>query len=207
MAYPPKHHQEDDYQNIIRLMETCPLATLISADEQEVLVTHLPLMFHPNEKWGTLVGHIDKFNPQLKHFSAEKEITILFNGPETYISPSVYATTQLPTWNYIKAHLKGKIQLEKKPSKLKEMLIDMTEKLEGKSPNYILEKDNPRMQKALDYIVGFTIEIITWEGKYKLSQDKRKDDQERAKERLIKENVNMKTTIENLYKGHRTKTS
>ena len=39
------------------------------------------------------------------------------------------------------------------------------------------------MAAALDYIVGF-IEIDSWEGKYKISQDKRKDDQLRAKKAM-----------------------
>ena len=39
----------------------------------------------------------------------------------------------------------------------------MTAFLEGDKPNYILEPDNPRMETALDYIVGFRIEITSWE--------------------------------------------
>ena len=52
----------------------------------------------------------------------------------------------------------------------------MTAFLEGNNPNYVLEADNPRMANALDYIVGFRIVIDAWEGKYKISQDKRKED-------------------------------
>ena len=41
------------------------------------------------------------------------EVTVVFRGPDTYISPSVYTTKQLPIWNYIIVHIKGNITLIK----------------------------------------------------------------------------------------------
>ena len=41
------------------------------------------------------------------------EVTVVFRGPDTYISPRVYTTKQLPTWNYIIVHIKGNITLIK----------------------------------------------------------------------------------------------
>lgn len=64
----------------------------------------------------------------------------------------------------------------------------MTEFLEGKEQKYILEPNNKRMEGAVNYIQAFEIEITYWEGKFKLSQDKIKQDQLNAKEAL-KENA------------------
>ena len=58
------------------------------------------------------------------------------------------------------------------------------------------------MAAALDYIVGFHIEIEQWEGKYKISQDKRKDDQLRAKKAMQEAGPKTEKAIDLLYSLH-----
>ncbi|MGM5470518.1 hypothetical protein ACS386_09595 [Flavobacteriaceae bacterium LMO-SS05] len=60
--------------------------------------------------------------------------------------------------------------------------------LEYPKHNYVLEPDNPRMECALDYIKMFEITIDHWEGKFKLSQDKKPKDIENARQELIRAN-------------------
>lgn len=205
MQYPPVHHQEGNYKNIVKLMEMYPLATINSCLNNEIESTHTPLVYQPNQQLGVLIGHMDKFNPQVDHFKEDIEVQIIFNGPQVYISPAVYSTTQLPTWNYFKAHLKGKLTLENEREKVKQSLINMTAFLEGDQPNYTLDPNNPRMETALDYIVGFRIEITSWEGKYKISQDKKKEDQKRAMVAMQAARENTKKEVALLYSAHETK--
>jgi transcriptional regulator len=205
MHYPPVHHQEENFNNIVQLMQMYPLAIINSCMNNEIESTHTPLVYQPNEKLGVLIGHIDKYNPQLEHFKNNTAVQIIFNGPQVYISPSVYSTTQLPTWNYFKAHLKGTLILENDREKVKQSLINMTAFLEGDQHKYKLDPDNPRMEAALDYIVGFRIEITSWEGKYKISQDKKKEDRERAKVALQTARTNTKKEVALLYSMHQTK--
>lgn len=205
MHYPPPHHQESNFENIIALMQTYPLATIITAKNEDILSSHTPLIYQANNELGRLIGHLDKYNPQLDHFRSNEKVELIFNGPQVYISPSVYGTTQLPTWNYFKAHLKGRIKIEDDQEKVKQSLINMTAFLEGENPAYTLESNNPRMAAALDFIVGFHIEIDSWEGKYKISQDKRKDDQLRAKKAMQEAEKMTEKAIELLYSLHKTK--
>ena len=205
MHYPPVHHQEGNYKNIVQLMQMYPLATIHSCVNNEMESTNTPLVYQANEKLGVLIGHIDKYNPQVRHFKEDIEVQIIFNGPQVYISPSVYSSTQLPTWNYFKAHLKGKLILKNEREKVRRSLINMTAFLEGDQPNYILEPDNPRMETALDYIVGFRIEINSWEGKYKISQDKKKEDQKRAMIAMQAAQENTEKEVDLLYSAHQTK--
>ena len=206
MNYPPKHHQEDRFENALELIKMHPLATVITSSSNKVLSTHIPLVYSEKGTLGTLVGHLDKFNPQINHFEdKDHDLEIIFHGPEVYISPSKYSTTQLPTWNYFKVHLRGKIILKKGPQDVKESLITMTAFLEGEKPNYVLDENNPRMHAALDYIVGFHIKISSWEGKYKISQDKNKEDRKRAKQALIEGQSDVINHIERLYENHQTK--
>ena len=205
MQYPPVHHQEGNYKNIVQLMQMYPLATIHSCLNNEIKSTHTPLVYQANEQLGVLIGHIDKYNPQVRHFKEDIEVQIIFNGPQVYISQSVYSSTQLPTWNYFKAHLKGKLILENEREKVRRSLINMTAFLEGDQPNYILEPDNPRMETALDYIVGFRIEINSWEGKYKISKDKKKEDQKRAMIAMQAAQENTEKEVDLLYSAHQTK--
>jgi transcriptional regulator len=184
MNYPPKHHQDFDKAHLFDLIKTYPLATLISVENNEPLITHLPLILE-GEK---LIGHIDIYNPQAQLLKDNKNVTILFSGPQCYISPSIYSTTQLPTWNYIKLHLKGSVKAIESKAALKQSLITMTEFLEAPDHKYVLESDNPRLDRNLGYIEMFEIDITSWEGKFKLSQDKKPSDIERARQELIRAN-------------------
>jgi len=184
MNYPPKHHQDNDINHMIDVIKTYPLATIISVKDNQPLITHLPLVY----KDGTLIGHIDIYNPHAKLLKDNNDVTIIFAGPECYISPSIYSTTQLPTWNYIKVHLKGKVQAIESKAALKQSLITMTEFLEAPEYKYVLEPDNPRLDRNLDYIEMFKIEITNWEGKFKLSQDKKPSDTRAAREELVRVN-------------------
>jgi len=170
---------------MIEVIKTYPLATIISVKNSEPLITHLPLIYNDE---GKLIGHIDIYNPQAELLKNSNDITIIFSGPQCYISPSIYATKQLPTWNYIKVHLKGKVKAIESKEALKESLIIMTEFLEAPDYKYVLEPDNQRMEGALDYIKMFEISIDSWEGKFKLSQDKKLQDIENARVELIRAN-------------------
>jgi len=184
LKYPPQHHQDSDRNNIIEVIKTYPLATLISVKNNVPLITHLPLIFENNK----LVGHIDIYNPQTKLLKDNNDVTILFYGPQCYISPSIYSTTQLPTWNYIRVHLKGKVKAVESTKALKKSLIAMTEFLESPDHKYVLEADNPRLDANLGYIKMFEIDIKTWEGKFKLSQDKHPKDIKLARTELVRAN-------------------
>jgi transcriptional regulator len=170
---------------MVEVINTYPLATIISVKDNQPLVTHLPLIYN---EVGKLIGHIDKYNPQAELLKNNLPITIIFSGPQCYISPSIYSTTQLPTWNYIKVHLKGKVVAIESKGALKQSIISMTEFLESPDHKYVLEPDNKRMEGALDYIKMFEITIDDWEGKFKLSQDKTPRDIKNARAELISYN-------------------
>ena len=206
MNYPPPHHQEANFENVITTIKTFPLATLISIKEERPLITHLPLLYESDSGYGKLIGHLDKSNPQIESLRDNQKCTILFHGPDTYISPSIYTTTQLPTWNYIKVHLEGTVKRIEENEKVKESIMQLTSFLEGEDPKYVLKKDNPRMEAFINYIVGFEIKITQWEGKFKLSQDKISKDRINAREALYHNHQPaMKSYLENIYTQHKTK--
>ncbi|PYE80501.1 PaiB family negative transcriptional regulator [Winogradskyella epiphytica] len=169
---------------MIDVIKTYPLATVISVKDNQPFITHLPLIYEDNK----LIGHIDITNPQAELLKDNKEVTLIFSGPDCYISPSIYTTEQLPTWNYIKVHLKGTVKANNNENDLKQSLINMTEYLEAPNHKFILKAEHPRLDKNLSYIEMFEITINHWEGKFKLSQDKQPQDIEAARMELIRAN-------------------
>lgn len=189
MNYPPKHHQETDFQNIIATIQKYPLATLISAKDSEIFTTHLPFLYDADYgKFGRLLAHIDKHNPQLELLQNNTSAQVIFHGPDCYISPNIYSSTQLPTWNYVKVHITGKVTRIEDDTILKNDIASLTSFLETSENPYVLDVNNPKVDALTDYIVGFQLEITSWEGKFKLSQDKLKKDMHLAKDALIAKN-------------------
>jgi transcriptional regulator len=198
--YPPPHHQSNDIQKIIAVIKQYPFGMLVSAKDGHPFATHIPIIY--NESSGKLVAHIDRQNPQVETLIDGAEVTVVFRGPDTYISPSVYSTEQLPTWNYIYVHITGTITLIHEAEAIKQTMIDMTAFLEGNNPKFQLHKENPKMDRMVPYIQAFDITITNWEGKFKLSQDKIPADYELAKAELIKNSKSSdKGFIEEIYKN------
>lgn len=197
MNYPPQHHQCSDKEKLKAVIKQYPLATLISIENGNPLITHLPLMINEGDQ---LIGHIDKFNPHANLLKDNNGVTLVFSGPQCYISPSIYTTTQLPTWNYIKVHLKGKVNAIEDEETIKTTMVEMTTFLEGADQKFKLEMSNPRMAGAINFVKGFAIEIDSWEGKFKLSQDKKTIDKKNARAEMERaESESIKSFLDKVY--------
>lgn len=183
--YPPQYYLEHDNEKIFRVIETCSLATVISRTEDDVIVTHLPLILDRQRgDFGFLVGHMDRNNPHTRYLNNEK-VFVIFHGPNAYISPKVYKSSQLPTWNSIAVHIKGITRITESKEAVRDSLIRMVAFLETGEDPFVLDKDNQKMQRLLGYVVGFEIEILEMIGRFKLSQNKDAADKQLAKEHLI----------------------
>ncbi len=198
--YPPPHHQSHDIEKMISVIKHFPLAMLISAKDGKPFVTHIPIIYNETSK--KLVAHIDRNNPQLETLNDGDEVTVVFKGPDTYISPSIYTTPHLPTWNYIIVHITGTVKLINETEAVKQTMVEMTEFLEGQEQRFILKIYDSRMERLINYIQAFEIEITNWEGKFKLSQDKIPQDFENAKQELIKKSrKDVSGFVEGIYKN------
>ncbi|MBP2830967.1 FMN-binding negative transcriptional regulator [Aquimarina sp. U1-2] len=182
--YPPPYHQDHNLRNSEHVARTYPLATIISAKNSKSFVTHAPLIFHDHK----LVGHIDANNPHVDLLKDDHTVCAVFQGPQTYISPSIYHTKQLPTWNYIIAHATGITKEIKDQDVIKNSMVVMTAYLESPDYKFKLDINDKRMDRLIPYIHCFEIEVQHWEGKFKLSQDKTPTDIENAKQELIRNN-------------------
>lgn len=72
-------------------------------------------------------------------------------------------TDQLPTWNYIKVHLEGNCSIINSNEEVKKSMVEMIGQMENNLSGYHIEMDDPKMEKLINYVIGFEIDIKKWE--------------------------------------------
>ena len=93
--YTPPAFREDDPATLRRIIRDARLSTLITATEEGLVATPLPLLLAETEgELGTLYGHVAKANPQWKLPTAQDAL-VVFSGAEAYVTPSWYASMQV----------------------------------------------------------------------------------------------------------------
>jgi transcriptional regulator len=174
--YIPPFNRVEDRQSINAFVHAHAFATLITNAEGKTLASHLPVLF--DEKENRLRSHMARANEQWKQLASGGEVLCIFHGPHAYISPSWYEEQHtVPTWNYAAVHVYGKPSLVDDAT-LEQIVFDTTAKFESGMPQPwklpLSEKEIAAMLKA---IVGFKIDIGRVEAKFKLGQNRSREDQ------------------------------
>ena len=178
--YIPKHFEVTDKDEIFSFIEANSFGQLISTVDGKPFATHMPfLMSNDNKK---ILGHVAKQNPQYSEIEGQ-EVLITLQGPHDYISPSWYSSPGVPTWNYQAVHIYGVCKVFSDPEQLKSVVEALTHKYESGfsepwQPDY--------KATMLHAIIGFEISISKIQCKYKLSQNRPKQDQSQVAEQLGK---------------------
>lgn len=169
--YTPKYAQNDDVSTIKAFIRENSFGILVSNSSQKLIATHIPLEFSLDES--KLLGHISRANHQCKTFSPKSEVLVIFNGPHAYISSSWYDHENVPTWNYIAAHVYGNIRVIE-GDELYQSLKHLVHRYESSSAHPVsVESMSPEyVHKSMQGLVGFEIEITEIEATYKLSQNR-----------------------------------
>lgn len=173
--YIPKLYHIKDEDIAFKIIERFPFATFMTSSP-ELLFTKTPFDNYNNDH---LFGHIAAKNPQADVLKTNLVAEILFDGPHHYISPSVYIKKDVPTWNYISVHLKGKLEMIDQASELLEYLNKMVNRYEDGLTDAFQMNDMPEaiLNSYTKAIVGFKFHITTIELKMKLSQNKTEENQ------------------------------
>ena len=175
--YTPKFNQVSDRALLLEAMRANSFAILFgplnsTSPDAQHHATHLPLVVKDEGPHGLLEGHFAKANPHWQSL-ANRETLVVFPGPHSYVSPSLYADElAVPTWNYIAIHSRGTLELiEDDPAK--EALLSGL--IQANDPAYAERWRNLPdgfRRTMLAGIVGFRIPISRIEGKFKLSQNR-----------------------------------
>ena len=183
--YLPNHFKEDRLDRLHEAIRRSRLAMLVSLGQKGLIATHLPMLLDPAPApYGRLLGHMARGNPHWREVDQTVEALAIFPGPEAYISPAWYPTKVetgkvVPTWNYVAIHAYGRPAFFEDPVRLKELVSRLTEHHESRRQAPWAVDDAPQDYIAgqLKAIVGFEMPIARLEGKWKLSQNRRPEDQ------------------------------
>ena len=171
--YNPPHFTSTDPTWLDWLAEHHPFGTLVSQVEDAPFASHLPVLYKRTDGEVTLTGHWARPNPQWREIETQRPL-FLFQGPHAYISPRWYADTpkQVPTWNYIAAHVYGTIRLIQEGPELEQIVVSLAEKFEsGATTPWSLTNSDPANRARLRGIVGFELRSTSVQVKLKLNQN------------------------------------
>jgi transcriptional regulator len=176
--YIPVANRIENSAKINAFIHSYGFATVITEGDSRPWASHLPVLF--NEGANILRSHMARPNEQWRHFNSAQEILCIFHGPHAYISPSWYVQQHtVPTWNYAAVHVYGRPTLVEDQDALKQIVFDTTEKYEALMPQpWKLPLSDQELNAMLKAIVGFTIAITRIEAKFKLGQNRSREDRE-----------------------------
>ena len=184
MIYIPKNFEERDTGRLHALIRDYSFGTLVSAGDAGIQVSHLPFVLDAQRN--RLLGHMARANPQWQSMQADANVVAIFQGPHHYVSPAWYAHhPSVPTWNYAVVHVQGRARLVSEPRQLEAMLRELVDQNEAPAPQpWRMDLPSGYQEKMIGGIVGFEIDIMRVEGKFKLSQNRPPDDQARVVDAL-----------------------
>jgi len=179
--YSPKFNQFSDRAILIEAMRAYSFAILAgpqSTGESSTLLTatHLPLVIKDEGEHGLLEGHFAKAN---KHWQAlaGHETLVVFSGPHSYVSPTLYTEDlSVPTWNYIAIHAYGTLELIEDDAGKEALLKGLIAQHEPAYAEHWNRLPEGFRRTNLAGIVGFRIPIARIEGKFKLSQNRAREE-------------------------------
>jgi transcriptional regulator len=182
--YNPSSFAEHDVAVMYDFIEAHPLGALVTASPGGLFATHLPLVLdRALGPHGTLQGHVARANPHHELAGEGAEALVLFTGPDSYVTPTMYAAKAthgkvVPTWNYVAVHARGTLRFVREPDALRRHLARLTARHEAGRPQPWAITDAPAdyIAKQLGAIVGVEIEITRLEGKWKMSQNRSAED-------------------------------
>jgi transcriptional regulator len=183
--YTPKDFRVDDLPTLHADMQRNSFAALVTLTPAGLVATHLPILLDAQRgPFGTILGHVSRANLQWQQSDPAIEALLIFNGPDTYVTPNWYPATQetgrvVPTWNYSAIHAYGKLSFFDDPERLRTLVTRLTDLHESTLPEPWKVTDAPALyiDSQLKAIVGFELPIARIEGKRKFNQNRSAADQ------------------------------
>jgi transcriptional regulator len=182
--YIPSHFAVDD-EAVAGLLVNHGAADLVTITEDGLLATMLPFAYVPSAgPHGALYGHVARNNDQWRKAASGESLAIV-RGPDAYVSPSWYESKRehgrvVPTWNYVTAHVYGRLVVHDDPAWVEDVVRRLTAKHEtakheavnGERVWSVDDAPRPFIEGQLRAIVGLELRITRIEAKAKLSQNR-----------------------------------
>lgn len=178
--YQPPHFREDRRDVQHALIKAHSLGLLITAGPKGLQANFVPFLIDAQTSDnGTLRAHVARANPQLRELSLVEECLVVFQGPQAYVSPSLYPSKRetgkvVPTWNYITVQAWGRPRVMDDAAWIASQIDDLTRHKEADraAPWAVADAPGAFLASQIKGIVGLEIPVSRIEGKWKVSQNR-----------------------------------
>jgi len=162
-----------DPQEIRRLIQEHPWATVVSSTWNGLVASHYPMMLENRDDQISLVTHFGRPDDQL-HEVGQHEMLVIIQGPHGYISSSWYPEgDNIPTWNHATAHLYGTPEILSDDENFR-VLSELVDHFEHHVAHPVsLSDDEAGARRTAKGTVGLRIVIDRFDARMKMSQSKK----------------------------------
>ena len=180
MMYRPPAFREDRIGVLQALIDAHRLGTLVTQGPDGLIANLVPFTLDRTRgDHGVLKAHLARANEQRTALQTCIEALVIFQGSESYITPSWYPSKAehgkvVPTWNYVVVQARGCPQIVDDPAWLREQIGELTTAQEASREHPWAVDDAPPdyLDSQLKGIFGIEIPITRLEGKWKASQNR-----------------------------------
>lgn len=155
------------------LIDGYPLAWVCGGAGDQIEASLLPLVgvYDDAGELVELIGHLARSNPLYALLSADPRATILFKGPDAYVSPEHAGRRDWgPTWNYAQVRIGAEVRFDEALTDHSlELLTDAVES-ERAAP-WNASELGERYAAMKRRIIGFRARVTGLSAKFKLGQD------------------------------------
>jgi transcriptional regulator len=188
--YVPEAFAERDVGRVRALIATHSFGMLIvPRSDAAPEIAHLPFLLDAEPApYGTLRAHVARANPIARLLDDELPVVAVFTGPHAYVSPRWYVepAKNVPTWSFTAVHVHGTARKIVGRDGVLAAVADLSAVNEASAPApwSAAAADSSHIEKLLLGIVAFTIHVDRFEAKFKLSQNRPRQDRLRVVEEL-----------------------
>lgn len=161
--------------DLAQLIAEYPLAWVTPRGGGAETPAPLPLLadLDADGRVASLIGHMARRNPLMAALEATPEATILFMGPQAYVSPAcVSDPTWAPTWNYAEIRIDARVrfQPEATGAALERLVAAMDR---NERTGWTPARMGPRYAPMAQAVIAFEAEVLAVHARLKLGQDER----------------------------------
>jgi transcriptional regulator len=178
--YLPAHFEETRVDVLHALIREQPLGLLVTLADAGLQANPIPFLIDPDPApFGTLRGHVARANPVWRDTRGDVDALVVFQGPQAYVSPSLYASKAesgkvVPTWNYVTVQARGSLRAIDDAQWVRALVERLTRTHETGRADPWAVSDAPAdyIAAMLRAIVGIEIAPRSLTGKWKVSQNR-----------------------------------
>ncbi len=172
--YVPKLYRNENADEIVSFIEKNNFGILVTQNaKQKIIATHVPFVISRKAGQVILTSHISRANEQWRNFEDLSQVLVIFHGEHSYISSSWYDHMNVPTWNYIAAHLYGKIKILNHESAMEHLSELVTQhEIHEKNPVSLASMGTGYVAGEMKGLVAFDIAVNEMYSAFKLSQNR-----------------------------------